>query len=202
MWGCGDKITPGMLSKNLKWVSLVVLIAQTTALVLILRYSRTQKVQGPKYLSSTAVVSAEVVKLFTCLVVILYNNCEWPPSTALSSAWKPEGFYRDVQADIFDKPADAMKVGVPALLYVIQNNLLFLALTMLDAATYQVGELEGVLLLLGDLPTEDPDNCSLLRHHAEKEVGQNEVGCPGSFDLRGGLGAAAEAVRQAREGQL
>lgn len=61
--------------KHLKWVSLVVLIAQTTALVLILRYSRTQKVQGPKYLSSTAVVTAEVIKLVTCLVVILCNNC-------------------------------------------------------------------------------------------------------------------------------
>ena len=61
----------GLIStKNLKWVSLVVLIAQTTALVLILRYSRTQKTDGPKYLSSTAVVSAEVVKLITCIVVL------------------------------------------------------------------------------------------------------------------------------------
>uniref|UniRef100_A0A915AQP3 UDP-N-acetylglucosamine transporter n=1 Tax=Parascaris univalens TaxID=6257 RepID=A0A915AQP3_PARUN len=48
-------------TKNLKWVSLLVLIAQTTALVLILRYSRTQKTDGPRYLSSTAVVTAEVI---------------------------------------------------------------------------------------------------------------------------------------------
>ncbi|CAD5211514.1 unnamed protein product [Bursaphelenchus okinawaensis] len=114
-------------SNNLKWVSLVILIAQTTALVLILRYSKTQKVEGPKYLSSTAVVTSEVVKLITCIVVIFYNN-----------SWKYDGVYRDLQMDIINRPMDTLKVGVPALLYVIQNNLLFLALSMLDAATYQV----------------------------------------------------------------
>ena len=58
-------------SHSLKWISLVVLIAQTTALVLVLRYSRTQKTDGPKYLASTAVVTSEIVKLFTCVVVML-----------------------------------------------------------------------------------------------------------------------------------
>jgi len=115
------------VNPNLKWISLVVLIVQTTALVLILRYSRTQKVEGPKYLSSTAVVAAEVVKLFTCIAV-LYRN----------SGWRLDILYRDLDVDIFSKPADTFKVGIPALLYVIQNNLLFLALSMLDAATYQV----------------------------------------------------------------
>lgn len=43
-----------------------------------------------------------------------------------------------MQTDIFKKPYDTLKVGVPALIYVIQNNLLFLALAKLDAATYQV----------------------------------------------------------------
>lgn len=113
--------------KNLKWVSLVVLIAQTTALVLILRYSRTQKVEGPKYLSSTAVVSAEVVKFFTCVFVLIHQH-----------NWSFPGFYTEVYNDVLVKMRDTLKVGVPALLYVIQNNLLFLALSKLDAATYQV----------------------------------------------------------------
>lgn len=34
--------------------------------------------------------------------------------------------------------ADSLKVAVPAIMYVIQNNLLFFALKKLDAATYQV----------------------------------------------------------------
>jgi len=114
-------------SPNLKYISLVVLIVQTTSLVLILRYSRTQPVEGPKYVSSTAVVMAEIIKLFTCIIVLLWNN-----------SWKIDGLYRELEADIFKKPYDTLKVGVPALLYVIQNNLLFLALSSLDAATYQV----------------------------------------------------------------
>ncbi|KAI6184182.1 putative UDP-galactose translocator [Aphelenchoides bicaudatus] len=114
-------------SNNLKYISLIVLIAQTTSLVLILRYSRTQVVEGPKYVSSTAVVAAEVVKLFTCIVVLLWNN-----------SWRFDAFYREIDQDIIQKPYDTLKVGVPALLYVIQNNLLFLALSALDAATYQV----------------------------------------------------------------
>ena len=64
-------------NNNLKWVSLVVLIAQTTALVLTLRYSRTQKTEGPKYLSSTAVVSSEIIKFLTCIVMLLYNNSKF-----------------------------------------------------------------------------------------------------------------------------
>ncbi|KAK0394221.1 hypothetical protein QR680_000630 [Steinernema hermaphroditum] len=115
------------VSGNLKYISLVVLIVQTTALVLILRYSQTQKVEGPKYISSTAVVTAEIVKLATCIFVLFRSN-----------GWDVDRFYRDLEHDIFKKPADTFKVGVPAFLYVVQNNLLFLALSKLDAATYQV----------------------------------------------------------------
>jgi solute carrier family 35 (UDP-sugar transporter), member A1/2/3 len=67
-------VSPNSQTNNLKWISLIVLIAQTTALVLILRFSRTQKTEGPRYLSSTAVVTAEVVKFFTCIVVLFINS--------------------------------------------------------------------------------------------------------------------------------
>ena len=63
-----------MRAESLKYVSLVVMVVQTTALVLTLRYSRTAKTDGPRYLSSTAVVSAEVVKLFTALGIILVQH--------------------------------------------------------------------------------------------------------------------------------
>lgn len=128
------------ISANLKYISLIVLVVQTTALVLILRYSRTQHVEGPKYLSSTAVVAAEVVKLITCFVVLLRNNCKYPFDVYfIRLVWSIGDLYRELDADIFQKPYDTLKVGVPALLYVIQNNLLFLALSALDAATYQAG---------------------------------------------------------------
>ena len=42
--------------------------------------------------------------------------------------------YKDVLLNIFD----TLKLTIPAFLYVVQNNLLFVALSNLDAATYQV----------------------------------------------------------------
>ncbi|RCN35267.1 UDP-galactose transporter [Ancylostoma caninum] len=85
--------------KNLKYVSLVVLIAQTTALVLILRYSRTQKHEGPRYLSSTAVVMAEIVKMVTCIIVLLYNH-----------GWRLSSFQGELYSEIIQKRSETLKV--------------------------------------------------------------------------------------------
>ncbi|KAM3721970.1 UDP-N-acetylglucosamine/UDP-N-acetylgalactosamine transporter nstp-4 [Dirofilaria immitis] len=117
-------LTGGM---NLKWLSLIVLILQTTVLVLTLHYSRVQKIDGPRYLSSTAIATAEIIKLFTCIIFIAYQH-----------SWKYVGFINEVYAECYIKSQDALKMAVPAFLYVVQNNFLFLALSKLDAATYQV----------------------------------------------------------------
>ncbi|KJH51877.1 putative UDP-galactose translocator [Dictyocaulus viviparus] len=120
-------MTAVVAGKNLKYVSLVVLIAQTTALVLVLRYSKTQKVDGPRYISSTAIVMAEAVKMVTCIVVLFHSH-----------SWQLFLFLKEIRIEIIEKRKETLKIAVPAVLYVIQNNLLFLALQKLDAATYQV----------------------------------------------------------------
>ena len=106
---------------KLKYLSLFVLVFQNTALVLTLRYSRI--VQGPRYLVSTAVTIAEGAKVLVCLSVILYNNGVIATLNILKTEWT--------------LPRLA-KVSVPAILYTVQNNLLYIALSHLDAATYQV----------------------------------------------------------------
>lgn len=111
----------------MKYVSLAVLIVQTTAIVLTLRYSRTVKTEGPRYISSTAVFSSEVMKFVTCLFVI------W-----VEAGWSLGRAGQVLHAEVVEKAAESFKVGIPALLYVVQNNLLFFALSRLDAATYQV----------------------------------------------------------------
>ena len=63
----------------IKYLSLVLLIFQTTGLVLVMRYSRTTTVKDDdgkdvRYLSSTAVVCAEVMKLITCVILIWYQS--------------------------------------------------------------------------------------------------------------------------------
>ncbi|XP_064624812.1 UDP-N-acetylglucosamine transporter-like isoform X2 [Lineus longissimus] len=112
---------------NLKYVSLVVLIIQTTSLVLTMRYSRKVQEDGPKYLSSTAVVMAEAMKIVACICILFYQHGSSVP-----------GLLAVLQEEIINKPVDTAKLAVPSGLYTIQNNLLFLALSNLDAATYQV----------------------------------------------------------------
>ncbi|KAK1746955.1 nucleotide-sugar transporter [Skeletonema marinoi] len=97
-------------------------------LVLLMRYSRTRHTgDGELYLASTAVFMMEVMKFCLCLGVVFYQgNCS---VTALRSE-----LYKHVWAS----PYDLIKLCVPSFLYTIQNNLLYLALTNLDAASYQV----------------------------------------------------------------
>ncbi|XP_074640995.1 UDP-N-acetylglucosamine transporter-like isoform X2 [Tubulanus polymorphus] len=110
-----------------KYTSLVVLIFQTTSLVLTMRYSRTVQGDGPRYVSSTAVTVAEFMKLLACFVVIFYEQ-----------GMSLVGLFLTIKNEIIDKPMDTLKLFIPSALYTIQNNLLFLALSNLNAATYQV----------------------------------------------------------------
>lgn len=69
---------------------------------------------------------SEVVKLITCLIVVY---CE---SGNISK------FISTLNGTIIKQPMDTFKVCVPSLIYIIQNNLLYVAASHLDAATYQV----------------------------------------------------------------
>lgn len=61
---------PRVLGIPMKWLSLVLLVAQTTSLVTTIRYSVT--VAGPRYYATTAVFWMEVIKLVAALLVVLY----------------------------------------------------------------------------------------------------------------------------------
>lgn len=64
-------------SRRLKYASLGVLVLQTTSLVLSMRYSRTLKGDGSPYLASSAVVSAEVIKIGICTLLVLMEKSEY-----------------------------------------------------------------------------------------------------------------------------
>lgn len=110
----------------MKYISLFLLIAQMVGLVLMLRVSR--KSQGDDlYLASTAVFLMEVMKFIICLSVI-FMQCNYNTSKFIS----------ELSTHIYHSPYEILKLSVPSFLYTVQNNLLYLALTNLDAATYQV----------------------------------------------------------------
>lgn len=70
---------------------------------------------------------SEVVKLVTCLVLVFLEEGKD------LRRWK-----NALHSTIVKQPVDTLKVCVPSLLYIIQNNLLYVSASHLDAATYQV----------------------------------------------------------------
>ncbi|RKO90124.1 nucleotide-sugar transporter-domain-containing protein [Blyttiomyces helicus] len=112
------------LGLELKWFSLLTLVVQNSALVLFMRYSKT--IPGPAYLSSTAVVLSELLKLLASLAVYASE----PRPTPLTPA--------RLIHEMFGPHSDWLKMTVPAILYFVQNNLQYLAVQHLDAATFQV----------------------------------------------------------------
>lgn len=110
--------------QTLKYISLITLTLQNALVGLSMRYARTRP--GDLFLSSTAVVMAELVKLLTCLVLVYIEE---------ASIRK---FCNALKQTIIKQPIDTLKVCVPSVLYIIQNNLLYVSASNLDAATYQV----------------------------------------------------------------
>lgn len=120
-------VLPPSHSSRLKYVSLGVLVLQTTSLVLTMRYSRTLKEDGPRYLASSAVVSAEVLKILACTLLVFIEN-----------KFSVRSMNQLLKEEIVNNPMETMKLAIPAGIYTLQNNLLYVALSNLDAATYQV----------------------------------------------------------------
>ncbi len=110
---------------SVKIISLVVLTLQNAILSLSMRYVRTQP--GDMFISSTAVVMSEVVKCFASLALVYYYE---------AISWTH--FVNFVYNTAIRQPLDTLKVSIPSVAYIIQNNLLYLAASHLDAATVQI----------------------------------------------------------------
>ena len=57
-----------------------------------------------------------------------------------------DAWLRHLYENIVLQPMDCLKVSVPSFVYVIQNNLLYIAVSNLEAATFQVGLITCVSL--------------------------------------------------------
>ncbi|XP_014779820.1 UDP-galactose translocator isoform X1 [Octopus bimaculoides] len=110
--------------KTMKYISLISLTLQNALLALVMRYVRTRP--GDLFMSTTAVIMSEILKFVTCLVFIFIQE-------GSVSNW-----LRHLNENIIKQPIDCMKVSIPSLVYTLQNNLLYVAVSNLDAATYQV----------------------------------------------------------------
>ena len=109
--------------ERLRWMSLALLVVQNVSLVLTMKASLTYTGNDAgvsmRYLPSVVVCTCECLKACICAVVIYI-----------------------VQGKSFDwasmASTDGLKVAVPAVLYLVQNNLLFFAVSRLEPAVFQV----------------------------------------------------------------
>ena len=100
-----------------KYAALSIFVLQNAGVVLLMRYTRSTPGQSD-YLPSVVVVCTELTKFGTCALILALTEGFGPVST---------NFMRQ-----------CVRSGVPALLYLVQNNLVFLALNRVDAPTFQV----------------------------------------------------------------
>lgn len=117
-----QKKTAGQL--GIKAWSLIILTVQNTSVILTMRYTRT--LPGDMYFASTAVMITEIVKVLISMAILLGEKqsvAEW---------------LKFLYSNTIGHPLDMVKMLVPACIYTVQNNLLYVAVSSLDAATYQV----------------------------------------------------------------
>ncbi|KAI8611405.1 nucleotide-sugar transporter-domain-containing protein [Chytriomyces sp. MP71] len=115
----------------MKYISLTALVLQTTSNAIVVKFARESEASGP-YLSSTVILLGEFVKFIVCTYMHLQDN---PAS---------QSFFTYYQ-ELLGSQSDAWKMMVPAAIYVIQNNLQFLAMSKLDPAIYLVSNQVKIL---------------------------------------------------------
>eukprot|EP01135_Chromosphaera_perkinsii_P010991 Nk52_evm25s2309 gene=Nk52_evmTU25s2309 len=116
----------GAIEVPIKYLSLIVLVLQNSALVLFMKMSTGGIPKEERYFPSTAVICAEFMKMIACFVITMNERGSVGDTIT------------HLYGEIFVKINDTMKLSVPAILYLVQNNVLFVAVANLDAATFQV----------------------------------------------------------------
>ncbi|KAF8511380.1 nucleotide-sugar transporter-domain-containing protein, partial [Gautieria morchelliformis] len=119
-----ERHVPSIHGVPLKYVSLVTLAVQNAALTIIMHTSRTTIPPSRQYSAASAVFLNELLKGSISLAI------------AVSRVEPRRSPWRRVARDIFSP--DCWKLSIPAILYVVQNNLQYVAASNLDAATFQV----------------------------------------------------------------
>ncbi|KAF9885196.1 hypothetical protein FE257_000647 [Aspergillus nanangensis] len=120
------------LGTFLKHSSWALLTAQYSALVLLLHYSRVMPpANGNRYLTSTAVFFNEIVKLGISLTIALYEVSKSAPPTVPATS-----LLSSLTAAVFS--GDSWKLAIPGCLYTLANSLQYIALSNMQAASFQV----------------------------------------------------------------
>lgn len=110
---------------SLQTLSIVLLVAQNTCLVILMRYSRSNHL-NQLYSTTSAVFVMEIVKFVACLFLLLVEKC-----------FSFRAFLVELYEELLMRPFELLKVAVPAILFTIQTNLLYYAISRIDVVTFQ-----------------------------------------------------------------
>ena len=120
----GSAATTLSHAASFKMILLIMMVLQNSATVLVGRYTRTMVPKSELYDVNHLIVIIEFGKLFlSCLFEFHHTN---------------GNFVKSIRIYILDHPIDTMKILIPALLYLVQNTLLYVALSNLTAPIFQV----------------------------------------------------------------
>ncbi|KIM49328.1 hypothetical protein M413DRAFT_45013, partial [Hebeloma cylindrosporum] len=129
----------------LKTLSLVTLAIQNSTLAIVMHYSRVSRPPSRTYSAATAVLMNEILK-GTISLAIAFARID-PQQLSNESAQAPYAPPRPLVQTFVARvrklwreimSPDCWKLSIPAILYVIQNNLQYIAASNLEAATFQV----------------------------------------------------------------
>lgn len=123
-----DARPPMFCGVPMKWLSLVALTLQTSAQVFVIKCARGRDgaASSRAYLASTVVLLSELVKVVVSFLLLARESGGVRAATS------------KVRSGFVEQPWEVLKLGVPCLLYTIQNNLMFFSLDKLSAAVQQV----------------------------------------------------------------
>lgn len=110
----------------MKYISLVFLTVQNVCVVLVSRYVRSRP--GDMFIASTAVTMSEVVKFIVCLCLVWF----------VEEKGSIRGFASNIRTNLLSDWKDNMLIGIPGVIYAIQNNLLYVAVSHLNPSIFQV----------------------------------------------------------------
>ncbi|KLO10728.1 hypothetical protein SCHPADRAFT_856187 [Schizopora paradoxa] len=154
--------SPRLWGIPLKYLSLITLAVQNASLTIIMHYSRISTPSSQAYSAASAVFLNELLKGTISLAIAFSNIKDFPvssdsipprspmPDSKLrfrratlsvhsASSFSPKVILsrcRKLWTEIFSP--DCWKLSIPAILYVIQNNLQYVAASNLEPSTFQV----------------------------------------------------------------